>query len=96
MGEGQGEGATPQSDPLPLAPSHKGREEKTRPYLLGLHPMAFYLEKDFFEDVELFNLVGKVMSGDLTLHWYEAKTEQVRVSPKNPVRGLTLSLSLKG
>ncbi len=51
--------------------------------------MAFYLEKDFFEDVELFNLMGKVMSGDLTLHWYEAKTEQVRVSPKNPVRGLT-------
>jgi hypothetical protein len=51
--------------------------------------MAFYLEKDFFEDVELFNLVNKVMSGDLTLHWYEAKTEHVRVSPKNPTRGLT-------
>ena len=51
--------------------------------------MAFYLEKDFFEDVELFNLVGKVMSGDLTLHWYDAKTERVRISPKDPVRGLT-------
>jgi len=51
--------------------------------------MAFYLEKDFFEDVELFNLVTKVMSGDLTLHWYDAKTERVRVSPKDPVRGLT-------
>jgi len=51
--------------------------------------MAFYLEKDFFEDVELFNLVGKVMSGDLTLHWYDAKTEHVRVAPKDPVRGLT-------
>ena len=51
--------------------------------------MAFYLEKDFFEDVELFNLVSKVMGGDLTLHWYEAKTEHVRVAPKDPVRGLT-------
>src|SRR5262249_27106661 len=51
--------------------------------------MAFYLEKDFFEDVELFNLVTKVMSGDLTLHWYDAKTERVRISPKDPSRGLT-------
>jgi len=51
--------------------------------------MAFYLERDYFEDVELFNLVGKVMSGDLTLSWYDAKTERVRISPKDPVRGLT-------
>ncbi|HEV8713446.1 MAG TPA: hypothetical protein VGX03_11545, partial [Candidatus Binatia bacterium] len=51
--------------------------------------MAFYLEKDFFEDVELFNLTAKVMSGELTLPWYDAKTEQVRVSPKDPARGLT-------
>jgi len=51
--------------------------------------MAFYLEKDFFEDIELFNLTAKVMSGDLTLPWYEAKTERVRVSPKDPARGLT-------
>src|SRR5262245_31888488 len=28
MGEGQGEGATLQDSPLPLAPSHEGREEK--------------------------------------------------------------------
>jgi hypothetical protein len=28
MGEGQGEGVTPQGSPLPLAPSHEGREEK--------------------------------------------------------------------
>jgi hypothetical protein len=51
--------------------------------------MAFYLEKDFFEDVELFNLTAKVMSGELTLPWYDAKTERVRVSPKDPARGLT-------
>jgi ergothioneine biosynthesis protein EgtB len=28
MGEGQGEGATPQGRPLPLTPSHQGREDK--------------------------------------------------------------------
>ena len=31
MGEGQGEGAAPQASPLPLAPSHQGREEKCKP-----------------------------------------------------------------
>ena len=51
--------------------------------------MAFYLEKDFFEDADLFNLVQKVMGGELTLRWYEAKTEHVRVAPKNAARGLT-------
>src|SRR2546428_13674975 len=51
--------------------------------------MAFYLEKDYFEDVELFNLVQQVMSGDLTLHWYDAKTERVRLAPRDPARGLT-------
>ena len=51
--------------------------------------MAFYLEKDYFEDVELFNLVQQVMSGDLTLHWYDAKTERVRLTPRDPARGLT-------
>jgi hypothetical protein len=51
--------------------------------------MAFYLEKDFFEDVELFNLIQKVMAGELTFRWYEAKTEHVSISPKNAARGLT-------
>jgi hypothetical protein len=51
--------------------------------------MAFYLAKDYFEDVELFNLTQRVMSGDLTLHWYDAKTEHVRIIPKDPTRGLT-------
>ena len=51
--------------------------------------MAFYLEKDFFEDADLYNLVQKVMSGELTLRWYEAKTEHLRVTPKNATRGLT-------
>lgn len=51
--------------------------------------MAFYLEKDFFEDVELFNLTQQVMSGDLTLRWLDPNTERVRLFPKNPARGLT-------
>jgi len=51
--------------------------------------MAYYLEKDFFEDVEMFNMVQKVMQGDLTLRWYEADTEQVRLFPKDANRGLT-------
>ncbi len=51
--------------------------------------MAFYLEKDYFADVELFNLTQRVMSGELTLHWYDAKTERVRVTPRHPARGLT-------
>src|SRR5215813_4313229 len=51
--------------------------------------MAFYLEKDFFEDVELFNLTQQVMTGNLTLRWFDPKTERVRPFPKNPARGLT-------
>ena len=51
--------------------------------------MAYYLEKDFFEDVDMFNLVSKVMQGDLTLRWYNADTEHVRLFPKDRERGLT-------
>jgi len=51
--------------------------------------VAFYLEKDFFADVELYELTQRVMSGDLTLHWFEAKTEHVKCEPKDPRRGLT-------
>ena len=51
--------------------------------------MAYYLEKDFFEDVDMFNLVSKVMQGDLTLRWYDADTEHVRLFPKDRERGLT-------
>lgn len=51
--------------------------------------MAYYLEKDFFEDAELFNLTQQVMSGNLTLRWFDPKTERVRLFPKDPTRGLT-------
>jgi hypothetical protein len=51
--------------------------------------MAYYLEKDFFEDLDMFNMVQKVMQGDLTLRWYNANTEHVRLFPKDAQRGLT-------
>ena len=51
--------------------------------------MSFYLEKDYFADEELFNLVNQVMQGNLTLHWFDAKTEPVRAVPSDPQRGLT-------
>ena len=51
--------------------------------------MAYYLEKDSFEDVDMFNAVSKVMQGELTLRWYNANTEQVRLFPKDVDRGLT-------
>lgn len=51
--------------------------------------MSFYLEKDYFEDPALFELVQRVMQGNLTLHWYDAKTERVRAVPLDSRRGLT-------
>ena len=51
--------------------------------------MSFYLEKDYFADEELFNLVNQVMQGNLTLHWFDAKTERVRAVAKSAARGLT-------
>ena len=40
-------------------------------------------------DEELLNLVNQVMQGNLTLHWFDAKTEPVRAVPSDPQRGLT-------
>jgi hypothetical protein len=51
--------------------------------------VSFYLEKDYFADEELFELVSQVMQGNLTLHWFDAKTERVRATPRDPSRGLT-------
>ncbi len=51
--------------------------------------MSFYLEKDYFADEELYDLVNQVMQGNLTLHWFDAKTERVRAKPKSRQRGMT-------
>jgi hypothetical protein len=51
--------------------------------------MSYFAEKDYFEDPELFALTQRVMSGDLTLTWWNAKTERVRAEVRDPRRGLT-------
>ena len=51
--------------------------------------MSYFAEKNFFEDQELMELVQRVMSGDLTLTWWDAKTERVRAEVHDPRRGLT-------
>jgi hypothetical protein len=51
--------------------------------------MAYFSEKDFFEDEELVALVNRVFSGDLTLEWYRVETARVRAEAADPRRGLT-------
>jgi hypothetical protein len=51
--------------------------------------MAYFAEKDFFEDAALIELTQKVFSGDLTLNWYDSPTEKVVCRPANGERGFT-------
>ncbi|HVA82148.1 MAG TPA: hypothetical protein VNF29_14570 [Candidatus Binataceae bacterium] len=51
--------------------------------------MAFYADKDYTTDQTVFEAVNQVMSGNLTLFWYDAKTEKVKGRPADPRRGLT-------
>jgi hypothetical protein len=51
--------------------------------------MAYFAEKDFFEDLELIELTQKVFAGELQLGWYESPTEKVRCQPRDPERGFT-------
>ena len=51
--------------------------------------MSYYAEKDFFDDPALLELVQQVLSGNLTLKWYEVETTRVRARPADPARGLT-------
>ena len=51
--------------------------------------MAYYAEKDFFEDDELIALVTSILEGNLTLDWYRVDTPRVRAKPADPARGLT-------
>jgi hypothetical protein len=51
--------------------------------------MAYFAPKNFFEDAELFALTQRVFSGDLTLSWYEPRTERVTCAPANAARGFT-------
>jgi hypothetical protein len=51
--------------------------------------MAYFAEKDFFEDAALIELTQKIFSGDLTLNWYDSPTEKVACKPANGARGFT-------
>src|SRR5947199_3338403 len=51
--------------------------------------MAYYAEKDFFEDDELIQLVTSILEGNLTLDWYRVDIPRVRARPADPGRGLT-------
>src|SRR6185295_6393509 len=51
--------------------------------------MAYFAEKNFFEDPELIELTNRVFSGQLTLHWYDAPTEKVVCRPADRQRGFT-------
>jgi hypothetical protein len=51
--------------------------------------MAYFADRDYFEDQALLDLANRVMAGDLTLRWWNAKTERVRAEVHDPRRGLT-------
>jgi hypothetical protein len=51
--------------------------------------LAFYAEKDFTEDATVLEAANQVMQGNLSLHWYNAKTERLKGRPSNMERGLT-------
>src|SRR5258706_333176 len=51
--------------------------------------MAYFAEKNYFQDEKLMELVQRVMGGDLTLTWWDAKTERVRAEVGDPRRGIT-------
>ncbi len=51
--------------------------------------MAYYAEKDFFEDDELIELVTGILQGNLTLEWYRVDAPRLRARPADARRGLT-------
>jgi hypothetical protein len=51
--------------------------------------MAYFSERDFFEDEELLALVNRVLSGDLTLGWYRIDRPRAQARAADARRGLT-------
>src|SRR5256712_8771680 len=51
--------------------------------------MAYYAEKDFFEDDQLIELVTSLLEATRTLAWYRVDTPRLRAKPADPARGLT-------
>jgi len=51
--------------------------------------VAYFADKDYSEDRSVFEAANQVMAGNLTLFWYDAKTERIKGRPRDPRRGLT-------
>src|SRR4029453_10244937 len=51
--------------------------------------MAYYAEKDFFDDDRLVELVTSILAGNLTLEWFDVDTARLQARPADPARGLT-------
>src|SRR5262249_41518171 len=74
--------------PRPLPPLEDGRARQASDGRRVL-TLAYYAEKDFFEDEQLIELVNGILQGNLTLEWYRVETPKLRAKPANPDRGLT-------
>jgi hypothetical protein len=51
--------------------------------------VAFYADKDYTQDQAVLDAMTAVMQGNLTLHWYNARTEKIKAEPGEMHRGLT-------
>ena len=51
--------------------------------------MAFYADKDYSIDEAALEAANQVMQGNLSLHWYDAKTQKIKGKPADLRRGLT-------
>src|SRR6516164_733936 len=51
--------------------------------------MAYYAEKDFFDDPALIELVTSILGGNLTLEWFGVDAVRLQARPADAGRGLT-------
>ena len=51
--------------------------------------MAFYADKDYTQEQAVLDAMNAVMQGNLTLHWFNAKTEKIKAEAGDLRRGLT-------
>ncbi len=51
--------------------------------------MAYFAEKNFFDDEKLIELVTGILSGNLTLEWYRVENARLKAQPADARRGLT-------
>jgi len=51
--------------------------------------VAFFADKDYTEDQAVLDAMQAVMQGNLTLHWFNARTEKIKGQARDLRRGLT-------